>query len=262
MLDRDRLSSHLHNEDELMLAGYIFDKIEMVIERKTNESTNFLNPYQTEVAAGIIKQIYDVNYIVDGGYREAERKRVTIFPEYLFPDHVDSPVSILKLSGNFKFQPVNHQDFLGAIMGLGIKREMVGDIIITDDFAQLMIADELKDFVSMKLNQVHEVPVEVSEIDSDNLVIPSENTKEIRTTVASMRLDAVASAGFGDSRSKISRDIKNEKVKVNWKVETNPASDVNIGDLISIRGRGRVKVDQDIGLSHRGRIKLILQRYT
>ncbi|MFW6287764.1 MAG: YlmH/Sll1252 family protein, partial [bacterium] len=127
MLDRERLSSHLHNEDDLMLAGHIFDKIEMVMNRKSNESTNFLNPYQTEIATGIIKQIYDVNFIIDGGYKGAERKRITVFPEYLFPDHVDSPVRILKLSGNFKFQPVNHRDFLGAIMGLGIKRDMVGD---------------------------------------------------------------------------------------------------------------------------------------
>ncbi len=262
MLDRERLSSHLHNEEELMLAGHIFDKIEMVIKRKSNESTNFLNPYEVDIATGIIKQIYDVNFIVDGGYKGSERKRITIFPEYLFPDHVETPLSLLKVSGNFKFQAVSHRDFLGAIMGLGIKREMVGDIIITDDFAQVVVADELKEFISMKLNQVHEIPVEISEMRSEDLLIPTENTKEIRTTVASMRLDAVASAGFGDSRSKITRDIKSEKVKVNWKVENNPASNVEIGDMISIRSRGRVKVDQDNGLSHRGRTKLILQRYT
>lgn len=262
MLDREKLSSHLHNEEETMLAGHIFDKIEMVIKRKSNESTNFLNPYEADIATGIIKQIYDVNFIVDGGYKGSERKRVTIFPEYLFPDHVETPLSLLKVIGNFKFQAVNHRDFLGSIMGLGIKREMIGDIVITDDFAQVVVADELKEFISMKLNQVHEIPVEISEMSSEDLVIPTENTKEIRTTVASMRLDAVASAGFGDSRSKITRDIKSEKVKVNWKVENNPASNIEIGDMISIRGRGRVKVDQDIGLSHRGRAKLILQRYT
>lgn len=262
MLDRDKLSSHLHNEEDVMLAGHIFDKIEMVMKRKSNESTNFLNPYQCEIASGIIAQIYDVNFIVDGGYKNAERKRITVFPEYLFPDHVETPVSILKISGNFKFQPVNHRDFLGSIMGLGIKREMIGDIIITDDFAQVIVAEELKEFITMKMNHVHEIPVEVSDISSEDLIIPAENTKEIRTTVASMRLDAVSSAGFGDSRSKISRDIKNAKVKVNWKLENNPASDVEIGDLISIRGRGRVKVERKIGLSHRGRIKLILQRYT
>lgn len=261
MLDREKLTSHLHREEDQILGGHILDKVEIVIKRKSNESTNFLNPYEREIATGIIKQIYDVNFLVDGGYEGAERKRITIFPEYLFPDHVKSPVCILKIEGNFKFQPVSHRDFLGAIMALGIKREMIGDLLVSDDFAQVVVADELKDFILLKLNKVHQVPVEICEITPDELVLPPENTKEIKTTVASMRLDAVASAGFGDSRSKIACDIKNEKVKLNWKVAVNPAQKVEVDDLISIKGRGRVKVCQKEGLSHRGRIKLILKKF-
>lgn len=261
-MDRDKLTSHLHGDEEQLLAGHIIDKIEIVLKRKSNESTNFLNPYQCKIASGIFKQIYDINFKVDGGYREAERKRITIFPEYLFPDHVESPVSILKLEGNFKFQSVNHRDYLGSLMGLGIKREMIGDILAHDNYGQIIVGDEIKEFITLKLGHVHEVPVMITEISEDELIIPPDNTREIKTTVASMRLDAVASAGFGDSRSKISRDIKNEKIKLNWKVENDPAQDVEIGDIISFRGRGRVKVDRDIGLSNRGRIKLILKRYT
>lgn len=261
MIDRKKLSSHLYQEEDEILAGHIFDKIEIVLKRKNNESTNFLNPYECEIASGIIKQIYDVNFNVDGGYQGAERKRITIFPEYLFPDHVESPLSLLKISGNFKFQAISHRDFLGALMGLGIKREMVGDIVLTDDFGQVVVADEIKEFIILNLNNVHEVPVVIKEILAENIIIPPDQKKEIKTTVASMRLDAVASAGFGDSRSKISREIENQKVKVNYKLKTNPSENIDIGDLISIHGRGRVKVDKNIGQSHRGRIKLILQRY-
>src|SRR5690554_2914521 len=160
MIDREKLSSHLYQEEELLLAGHIFDKIEMVLKRKSNESTNFMNPYECEIAINLVKQIYDVNYKVDGGYQGAERKRITIFPEYLFPDHVESPVNLLKISGNFKFQAVSHRDFLGALMSLGIKREMIGDIVSLDEFAQVVVADEVKEFIEMNLNNVHEVPVE------------------------------------------------------------------------------------------------------
>ncbi|MEJ6950919.1 photosystem II S4 domain protein [Natronospora cellulosivora (SeqCode)] len=262
MLDREKLSSHLYQEDDIILAGHIFDKIEMVIRRKNNQSTSFLNPYQCEIASGILEQIYEVGFILDGGYKDAERKRITIFPEYMFPEHIDSPVNLLKVSGNFKFQSVDHRDFLGALMGLGIKREMIGDILVSDEFAQVVLAEEVKEFIMMKMEYVHEVPVEITEICRDEIIIPSDNAKEIRTTVASMRLDAVASAGFGDSRNKISRDIKNDKLKLNWKTENNPSANVEIGDLISIRGRGRVEVVGDNGLSHRGRIKLFLKRYS
>jgi RNA-binding protein YlmH len=77
-----------------------------------------------------------------------------------------------------------------------------------------------------------------------------------------MRLDSVASSGFGDSRNKMSRDIENEKVKLNWKIESDPAAEVEIGDLISVRGRGRVKVEEQRGISNKGRIKLTLKRLT
>lgn len=261
MLDRDKLTSHLHGEEEKLLGGHIIDKIEMVIKRKSTESTNFLNPYESELATSILDQISDINYLTAGGYQGAERQRIVVFPEYLFPDHVELPVAILKLNGNFKFQPVSHRDFLGSLMGLGIKREMIGDLLLADDFAQVVIAEEVNEFITLKLDSVHQVPVEVEQIESDELVLPEESTKEIRTTVASLRLDAVASAGFGDSRSKISRDIKNEKVKLNWKIENNPAQSVEIGDLVSIRGRGRIKVENHEGLSHRGRIKLLIKKY-
>jgi photosystem II S4 domain protein len=262
MLDSEKLLSHLHREEEQILGGKIIDKIELVLKRKKEQFTDFLNPYQQKISAGIIKQIYEVNYLHDGGYEEAERKRICLFPEYLFPDHINILNSILKIEGNFKFQSLSHRDFLGALMGLGIKRKKLGDLLVLDDFAQVVVTDNLKEFISLKLKKVHEVPVKVTEIKEDELIIPSQTTKEIKATVASMRLDAVASAGFGDSRNKISRKIKNKKVKLNWKPEIDPAQEVEINDLISIRSRGRVEVVEKRGISNRGRIKLLLKRYT
>jgi RNA-binding protein YlmH len=130
-------------------------------------------------------------------------------------------------------------------MGLGLHRKYLGDIIVHKDFAQVIAAEEVKDIIELKLEKVHEVPVEVEEISEDEIVKPIKHEKEILTTVASMRLDAVASSGFGDSRSKMSRMIKNDQVKLNWKIISDPAADVEIGDLISVRGRGRVKVEKN-----------------
>ena len=174
---------------------------------------------------------------------------------------MENPVSILKIEGNFKFQSVSHRDFLGALLGTGIKREKVGDILVTDKFAQVVVAAELKDFIILNLDKVHEVPVEVVEISPDGLVIPHTQIKEIKATVPSMRLDAVASAGFGDSRSKISREIQSEKVKINYQPVNDPSARVEVGDIISIRGRGRIKVAEISGVSNRDRIKLLIHRF-
>src|SRR6056297_1545715 len=262
MFDKEKLLSHLHREDDRKLGDFILDKLEKVLERKSIERTNFLNPYQRKVALGLIEQINGVNHLTEGGYKKAERQRVVLFPDYLFPDHIDSSISIIKVEGNFNFKEVTHKDFLGAILGLGIKREMVGDILVHDDYAQMIIAKEVFDFVKLNFKKVNEVPIEVIKIEKDDLVIPTRHTKEIPTTVASMRLDAVASSGFGDSRNKISRDIKNNRVKLNYKVVNDPASEVEVEDLISIRNRGRVEIAERRGLSNRDRIKLLLKRYT
>jgi len=187
---------------------------------------------------------------------------LVIFPEYLFPDLIEKQIKIYQLDGNFAFQKLTHRDFLGALMGLGLQRKMIGDILVHSDSAQIIVAAEIKDIIELKLDKVHQVPVEVKEIDESEIIKPVKHEKEILTTVASMRLDSVASSGFGDSRSKMSRDIKNGRVKVNWKQVTDPAFDIEIGDLISVSGRGRVEVSEDRGLSNKDRIKLTLKRFT
>ena len=262
MKNKDKYLSHLNREEDQQLAGFILDQIEIVKKRKTEQFTDFLNPHQRKISREIIEQFQEINYLEDGGFQQAERQRMGIFPDYLFPEHVNTPLVILEISGNFSFKNVRHNDFLGAIMGLGLKRKKIGDILVLEEKTQVIVAEEVRDVLLFKLERVNEVPVEVVEIDRDEIIVPTKNTKDIKATVASMRLDAVASAGFGDSRSKISRDIKNKKVKLNWKPESDPAQDVSVGDIISIRRRGRVEVAQRRGVSNRGRIKLLLKRYT
>jgi RNA-binding protein YlmH len=262
MFDQEELLNHLHSEEDRLLGSHILDKCEQVSKYHKAQATDFLNPYQRDIAKNIVEQLADLNYKLEGGYQGAERKRIVVFPEYLFPDLVDSTIVRYQINGNFSFQNLSHRDFLGALMGLGLQRKLIGDIIVHNKFAQLIAAEEIKDIIELKLEKVHEVPVEVEEISEDEIVKAIRHEKEILTTVASMRLDAVASSGFGDSRSKMSRMIKNDQVKLNWKVNSDPAADVEIGDLISVRGRGRVKVEEDRGVSNKGRIKLKLIRLT
>ncbi|MFW5976382.1 MAG: photosystem II S4 domain protein, partial [Bacillota bacterium] len=87
MYNKEKLLSHLHREEDKILGDKILDKIKMVLDRKKERFTDFLNPYQRKIARGIIKQISDINFLETGGYQKAERKRVAIFPDYLFPDN-------------------------------------------------------------------------------------------------------------------------------------------------------------------------------
>ncbi|MGM0419585.1 MAG: photosystem II S4 domain protein [Bacillota bacterium] len=262
MKQNKEILSFINDQEDIDLGQRILDIAERVKMRKQLEATEFLNPHQLNLAKDILNQLAEINFKADGGYKNAERKRIAIFPDYLFPDHQDVPLTFYKVLGNFNYINISHSDFLGAIMGLGIKRGMLGDIILIEDYAQIIVAPEIKKEIELNLTSVSEVPVEVEEIDTSDIKVRPENKKEILATVASLRLDAVLSAGFGESRSKSNRAITSGKVKLNWKKEENPAAEVEIGDIISLQGRGRLFVAEDRGRSNRDRIKLKLERIT
>ena len=161
MFDEDKLLSHLHREEDRILGSHILDKCEQVLNYHKTQATDFLNPYQIEIAVTLIEQIAEINFKKEGGYPRAERKRLVIFPEYLFPDLVEKQIKIYQLDGNFSFQKLSHRDFLGALMGLGLQRKMIGDILVHSDFAQIITAAEIEDIIELKLKKVHQVPVEV-----------------------------------------------------------------------------------------------------
>jgi len=262
MEHNDNILSFLKDKADRDLGKRILDEVELVKERKKKEVTKFLNPYQIKITRKVLEQISDINYKFDGGYNRAERKRILIFPDYLFPDHQVVPLSFYKIEGNFDFVNISHRDFLGALLGLGIRRDYIGDIILLESSAQVIVGSEIKDEIELNLNNVNEVPVNIKEINREDIKFKPENRKEILATVASMRLDAIVSAGFGESRSRSSQLITSGKIKLNWKEVNNVSAEVEIGDMVSFKGRGRLYVAENRGRSNRDRIKLKLERIT
>lgn len=264
MFNREKFLRYIKakDEEEELTAAKVLDKAKNALQKHEPTFTNFLNPYQRELLTSILDQIYDLKYLLYGGFERAERKRIGLMPDYYMREIVSNPLAICEISGNFNFESVSHRDFLGAILGTGIKREVVGDLIVSSDKCQVIVAEEIKDYLLFNLKRVHNVPVEVEEIDAEKLEVEPEHVKEIKSTVASLRLDSVASSGFSTSRTKMAREIEAGNVKLNWKIEDDPAQTVELDDIISIRGRGRVEIDQHLGRSRKDRIKLVLKRYT
>jgi photosystem II S4 domain protein len=143
------------------------------------------------------------------------------------------------------FDPASHRDFLGAMLGTGIERHQIGDIIILGDRgAQAIVANHLVDYLEMHLNQVRTVPVKTKAMDLSQLQIRPPQQKEIVTTEASLRLDALASAGFSMSRSKMVDLITGEEVRVNWQAVTSPSHQLQTGDIVTVQGRGRLTIGE------------------
>ena len=260
IFDKSRFLGHLDGEEK-ELGSRILDIASESYTENRPAYSDFLDPRGQEIALGIVRGTGSLLYRFGGGYRGAERQRLAIFPDYYPSDRVEIPLAAVSIKGTADFSEVTHRDVLGAVLGCGIKREKIGDVLITGQGAQVIMTPGIVPAVVHNLQAIQKVPVLVSEIDIEQLEAVPKQLKEIRATVASLRLDAVASAGYGTSRNQMVREIKAGKVKVDWKSVDNPAYGIEVGDILSIRGRGRLEVAQQLGLTRKGRISLLLKRY-
>lgn len=228
--------------------------------RKEIFRSDFLTPPVVEDALLAIKKLSDVEALVQGGYPQAERCRLSIgHPDVI--SSVPDAVAALSISGNFTFDPASHGDFLGAVLATGIKREKFGDILLLGEKgAQIIVVPELVDYLVSSLTQVHNVPVSCSPIPLLALEFQPPRTKVLKSVEASLRVDAIASAGFQMSRSKLVNLISSGNVRVNWREATKNGTLLKTGDIISIKGKGRVQLGE-IKTTRKGKFAVELIQY-
>ncbi|KAB8315077.1 photosystem II S4 domain protein [Tolypothrix campylonemoides VB511288] len=258
MLPREELLKGVENRDSI---AHVIDQAEQAIKTWEVVLTDFLSPPELVEIQQVFSRLTEVEFVVWGGYPQAERRRIAIARSEMPLDQSQVAVTALDIAGNFLFDTATHRDFLGAMLGTGIVREKTGDIIVLGERgAQVIVVPELADFLEMNLNQVRSVPVKTQRIDLSELKVREPKKKELTTVEASLRLDAIASAGFGMSRSKMVELIDGGDVRVNWKEITQASSQVKTGDLIAIRGKGRLEVGE-IAVTKKDRYRVQLTRY-
>ncbi|MGE5605773.1 MAG: RNA-binding protein [Bacteroidota bacterium] len=252
---------NLQNSDQerKILIAQVNDLAEKALRDQEPQWTDFLEPPDREQVQAVLGWNQRVRFNSFGGYAKAERRRMVIYPDYYIVETIQPALSFLEINVKSP-EPLSHRDYLGAILGLGLKREKLGDLLVAPDRCQLVIVPELVDFLRAHLQKVGNHQAELAEIDPEQLNPPEQREKVIRSTVASLRLDAIAGLGFGESRTKMVKEIRSERVKVNWKVVKNPDASLEPGAVISIRGRGRVIFKEITGTSKKGRIGVVLVR--
>jgi photosystem II S4 domain protein len=258
MLPREELLKSAENRDEL---ARILDLAEKAVKNWEIVLTDFLSPPVLNEVQQIFHRLTEIELLSSGGYPQAERQRLAIARAEIPLDLSQIELTLLDISGNFLFDPANHRDFLGAILGTGIVREKVGDILVLGERgAQVFVVPEIANFLQSNLTQVRSVPVKINQIELTDLKVNPPQKKELTTVEASMRLDAIASAGFGISRSKMAELISSQDVRVNWKDITQSSYNVKSGDLISVRGKGRLQVGE-VAITKKERYRVHLTRF-
>ena len=258
MLPREDLLKGVENRESV---ARVVDLADQAIKTWEVVLTDFLSPPELVEIQQQFGRLTEVQLVAWGGYPQAERQRLAIARSELPLDPSQVEVAALDIAGNFLFDPATHRDFLGAMLGCGLVREKTGDVIVLGERGgQAIVVPEMVEYLETQLTQVRSVPVRTQRIDLSELKIREPKKKEMTTVEASMRLDAIASAGFGVSRSKMSDLITAGDVRVNWKDISQASHQVKSGDLIAIRGKGRLEVGE-VTVTKKDRYRVQLTRF-
>jgi len=261
---KEELPNHYSLPNENKWAAYFWSILEKAVDYHLPQWTAFTDPRQQQIARDLLRSFPgEVKCFFYGGYPEAERVRICAVPKGVVNQDNRTRIGCVLVKGDFPPGVLSYRDFLGALMGIGIKRDALGDIVYRgEDKAYIFLLPELAPFLEQNLTGIGRFAAEVKMADPEklDLELAARQVREIKGTVASMRVDAVAGLGFGLSRSRIAPLIKGEQVKVNYQVINQPSKNVKVGDLISLAGKGRIVVADVLGESRKGRIHLLLHR--
>lgn len=229
-----------------------------VLKYKNVRFSHFVSPHEFSVFRSKYSLSPDVKYRAYGGSKDAERVVLGFYPDFLEIENEDFPIVPLLISG---IGSASHRDVLGSVLGLGIKREMLGDIYFQDGAAVVMCEKMSADYVLYNLKTVGRQNVDVSICDKCQKLTLLHKFETLKIIVTTVRLDAVIAQAFRMSRSEAVKYIQSENVNVNFMTEKNPDKKIIDGDIISVRHHGRFKVAEKLGETKKGRIILEIKKY-
>lgn len=246
-------------EDRLLLAR-ILDKYEQSHRRGIPTATGFLSPHEQAMAEALLHTAgVRAGYIFDGGYQEAERRRLCFLPDWA--EGTETELVFLRAAFRDSAAALTHRDILGSLMGLGVERDRVGDILVSHHSADIIAVPSLRDFFLREWESAGRVRLDVTEIGREDLLVPAVQVKTIRDTVASLRLDAAAAAAFSLSRGEAAELIAAGRLSVNHLPCRKADKLLSKGDLLSLRGMGRARLTEVGGVTKKGRLSIMIERY-
>ena len=254
--DRQKLLQQVqsHEPETRLLFSKVLDQASLCEKNHQQTFTGFMDPLSAHRFLSILQGAkgLSLSIIMDcyGGYEDAERLMLGFAPEYAHLAHEDFPMGIVEITYDSRFaKELTHRDILGAVLGLGIERSRVGDILMGESMAQVVASADMGAYIAATLEKAGRSKVSAQYKPLSALVYqkPAENERTV--TVSSLRIDALLAHAFNLSRSKAVEWIDADKVLVNWQPVTNAARAVAAGDVITLRGKGRVRIAEIAGRS-------------
>ena len=259
-MDRSNIDKIARTPEDRTLLAKLWDKVNMGLRKNIPANTCFLSPRELEMARFLFGNLEGLHAF--GGYADAERKMLVYLPDYLDETALydDSPLVCLR-AGFFEGDTPSHRDFLGALMGCGISRESVGDICVGKGSCDFFVTEEIAPYLLQNFTGAGRTKVRLEEIPLAEVSVPEPEVKEIRDTVASLRLDSIIASGFRIGRSAAAQYVTAGKAAIDGLPCEKPDRLVEENCKISVRGLGKIKVKSVNGQTKKGRISVVIHRY-
>lgn len=251
-------SSNTAKSDEVLL-NRVLDSYDRCVNNNVCKFMGFFEQREQTVIESFLKSRKINNFSFFGGFIDAQRKMLGFFPEDIEMLEANFPIFSCTFTYR-KIDKLTHRDFLGCLMGLKIKREIVGDIVVNDGKTVIFLSSDVFMPLILDTQKVGRVGVSVS-LGNSGEVKNEFEFKEITGTVASMRFDSIVSLMLNCSREQAVKLIKSGIVSINHIPKLSVSLIINESDTISIKGTGRFIIDNVGNVTKKGRIHVLVKKY-
>ncbi len=198
----------------------------------------------------------------NGVFIESDRRQIAFVPNsyYNYKQEINYPNKLLRIEVNKRFNNYEHKDFLGSLMGLSLKRELFGDLILIENVAYIPVSDKIVEYVLLNLNKIGKSTCTIKIMENDES-IPQYRFDDKVIVISSKRLDSIVSGITNLSRMKVIEPIENGKVLIDYVEEKDKSKKIEIGSTITIKGFGKFKLFAENGETKKGKEKILVKKY-
>ena len=257
----------IQSEEDKLLIAKINDKINYCKTKNKIAYTDFLNLHEKNIAKKVLLENDFTNYTFFGGYEDAERELLIVFPskidQTMLEKNYKNIIEIIQIDlPEELYANYEHKDYLSAVMKLGVVRNKIGDILVTKQGAQIICAKELSEYFVNNLSELTRFSKStISAHPLEDIIKKEINFKEINVILSSLRLDKFVAELGKCSRNKATDLILEGRVFINSENEFKPSKPIKEKDIITIRGKGKFIFDSIERTTKNGKFIVKIQKY-
>lgn len=261
----DILEKILQKEDKIYIANVI-DKINISFVKNIITCTNFMNLSQIDKVLSILNK-YKIKYYKLNINDNFEKSNLLFIPDnvsvedlYKIYSNYISCIKIIPKKKDF----LKHKDYMGSIYSLGLKQDVIGDIICKKDYAYVMCMKNIEDYILTNLITVGNQKVELESLDlfSDEVKSLDVEFIDTKVIVASMRADVILAEVYNLSRTEIKSKIQKTGIYINSSYSEYGSQILKIGNTISLKNHGKFKIENILRTTKAEKLEILIKKYS